>query len=226
MKKKYFSLLLTFLPCVLIAQQKPDTLTLKNGRVIAGYVYKMENGKIYIAKPTDSLVFNTDEVQGIIFMHPVKGYGSSKSPTAFSESKSTFSESKSTSGSSGTSKSYSYTSKSNSSNSGGSFSSFDENEYPDSAFYKTGDNGLVIFTCNTCNSDGNLFIRSDIDEGKSSAFYAFTMEKEKHYFMYAIKLLPGVYNWKYSDLRHDQIKKGKFEIKKGEEKKILLFGND
>ena len=65
--KKYLLSLLFITPLSLQAQQKADSVKLKNGKVVAGYIYKMDDGKIYLAGAADSLVFTADEVQTIMF---------------------------------------------------------------------------------------------------------------------------------------------------------------
>jgi hypothetical protein len=203
--KKYLFLLLTTLPMSLLAQQKPDTVKLKNGQVIAGYIYKIDDGKIYIAASGDSLVYNADEVQSLMFCHSLR----SNMPYASSSS-----DSKSNTGSSGSSKSYSNTS---------TFSSLDDTDSPVLFSEKDDEKkGVAIFRCNMCGANGSLLIRGANDNSKSSATYTFSMEKDKHFFVYAAKLLPGEYNWKYSDTNNNETK-GSLIIRKGEEKKIVLF---
>jgi len=67
--KKYVLILFFAAPFLLLAQQKADSVKLKNGKVVAGYIYKMDDGKIYIAATADSTVFTAGEVQTIMFCH-------------------------------------------------------------------------------------------------------------------------------------------------------------
>jgi hypothetical protein len=62
-------------PFLVSAQQKADTIVLKNGKVMAGYIYKMEGSKIYLAQQADSIVFAADEVKSLMFCHPVRSNG-------------------------------------------------------------------------------------------------------------------------------------------------------
>jgi len=70
--ENFFLLLLTALPVIALAQRKADTITLKNGKSVAGFIYKMDDGKIYVAAAADSLVYTADEVQTIMFCHDSK----------------------------------------------------------------------------------------------------------------------------------------------------------
>jgi hypothetical protein len=68
MKSTIFLLMLS-LPFAVVAQKKPDTITLKNGQTISGYIYKMEDSRIFIAGQKDSAIYRADEVQTIMFCH-------------------------------------------------------------------------------------------------------------------------------------------------------------
>lgn len=206
--KKYFFFLAGILPLSLIAQQKLDTVILKNGKTIPGYIYKMDNGLIYIASTADSLVFTADQVQTLMFCHSVRSSGPCASTTAFSTS-------------SYSSRSSSSSSKSVSRNAD-TFSSIDGDATPESVFEKD-DAGkpAVLFRCTMCGGSGNLSIKGT-NSNQSTATYTFTLEKRKSSFVYAVKLLPGEYTWKYSDTNNNETK-GSFIINKGEKKKIVLF---
>ena len=54
-----------------------DTVTLKNGKVISGYIFKMDEGKISIAAGKDTSVYNADEIKSMMFCHKTKGSGDS-----------------------------------------------------------------------------------------------------------------------------------------------------
>jgi hypothetical protein len=64
--KKLMIMVLQALPFLAAAQQNTDTITLQNGKQVAGNIYKMEQGKIYIATDSDSLVFRAGEVHDIM----------------------------------------------------------------------------------------------------------------------------------------------------------------
>lgn len=213
--KNYFFLILAALPALLMAQQKADTVKLKNGQVIPGYIYKLDDGKIYVARSADTLVYNAAEVQTIMFCHPA---GNRKQvnavPAYVSTAENGSVAGKSISGS-GTSNSYSYNA--------GTFSSLDENVSPYFPAEKdAAEKGSVTYTCHMCGGSGSLLIRGANTGSTSSATYSFTMEKDKHFFVYAVKLLPGEYNWTYSDTNNNGTK-GSLTIKKGEDRSIVLF---
>jgi CCR4-NOT transcriptional regulation complex NOT5 subunit len=191
-----------------MAQQKLDTVILKNGKTIPGYIYKMENGLIYIANTADSLVFTADQVQTLMFCHSVRSNGPCASAAASSTSSS------SSRSSSGSSKSFSRNAD--------TFSSIDADATVESVFEKDdAARPAVLFSCNMCGASGNLSIKGT-NSTLSTATYTFTLEKGKSYFVYAVKLLPGEYNWKYSDTNNNETK-GSFIVNNGEKKKIVLF---
>jgi hypothetical protein len=70
--KSIIFLLLVLLPFALIAQKKSDTITLKNGKTVSGYIYKMEDSRIFIAREKDSAFYRADEVQTIMFCHDAR----------------------------------------------------------------------------------------------------------------------------------------------------------
>ena len=184
MKNKFiiFFLLLSVSVC---AQAQLDTLQLKNHKKVAGYIFKMDDGKISIASGKDTAVYTADEVQGIMFCHAVRGSGSSYSSGKTSSSSS---------------------------------SSYSGNPCDENAAEK----GTVLFRCNRCGGSGSLSIKGKNDDSKTSALCAFTLDEGESFFEHAEKLWPGNYTWSYSD-DHNNATSGKLTIKKGEEKKIILF---
>ncbi len=213
--KKYFFLLLAALPVSVMAQQRADTVKLKNGQVIPGYIYKLEGGKIYVARSADTLVYNAAEVGSIMFCHPARNKTQGFSTPAYlSASENRSVPGKNISGS-GTSNSYSYNA--------GTFSSFNEKDSPRFPAEKDdAEKGSVTYKCNMCGGSGSLLIRGANTGSTSSATYTFTMEKDKHFFVYAVKLVPGEYNWTYNDTNNNGTK-GNLIIKKGEDRGIILF---
>mgnify|MGYP000267010916 CR=1 FL=1 len=55
-----------------IQAQQEDTIVLKNGLHKAGYIYKMEAGKIYITHEKDSSIYSADDVGMLMFCHTVR----------------------------------------------------------------------------------------------------------------------------------------------------------
>lgn len=205
--KKCFFFLLTVLATAVVAQKKTDSIILKNGKTVSGIIYKLDAGKIYLARTADSLVYTADEVQSMMFCslgsrnnpcadappippaHPPAGAGTSKMVSTNAST----------------------------------FSSFDDTESPAlSTDREDAEKGTVVFKCNMCGNKGTLTINGENGNNKSKAEYTFTMEKEKHFFVYAAKLLPGEYSWNYRD-NSNNASKGKLLINKGDEKKIVLF---
>jgi hypothetical protein len=88
MRKIILSFILA-LPFSVMAQKKTDTVILKNGQTIAGYIYKMEGNAIYVATTKDSVVYKADEVQTLMFCHEVR----SKKPCKTGGSSSSYSSS-------------------------------------------------------------------------------------------------------------------------------------
>jgi hypothetical protein len=201
--KKYFFILLTTLTLTAAAQKKADTVTLKNGQAIAGYIYKMDGGKIFIAKQKDSVAYTADEVQTIMFCHDVR----------------------SDSRSSGTSLSY-YPCCDKSVGTGSGFSksnssySYSANPCDD----KREEKGTVLFQCNMCGGKGELKVTGISDGDKVIDECRFTSETGESFFTHTACLVPGEYNWTYTDTNKNSTK-GKFIISKGEKKKIILFEN-
>jgi hypothetical protein len=198
--KKYLFLLLGALPLTVSAQKKADTITLKNGQTIAGYIYKMDEGKIYVAKQKDSVVFTADEVQTIMFCHEARGCGTSSG----SSSSSSPCNDKAVGGNTG------FTNSSSDSYTGNPCN--DKNE----------EKGIVVFRCNMCGSRGSLQITGGRIGSKTSSNTKFTFGNGEKFIVHEERLLPGEYNWTYSDTNRNTAK-GKFTIQKGEEKKIVLF---
>ena len=199
--RKYIIISALLLPVALFAQ-KQDSVFLKNGKAISGNIYRMEEGKIYIAHKADTFVYSSDQVKMLMFCNkenipcdqitdpPSVGKGIARSQTSSSNTS--------------------------------TFSSLDKNEMPDENFLaKDTEKGVATFTCNMCSGSGSLFI-SGAGNGRSTASYTFTMDKDKHYFLYVVKLLPGNYSWTYDDNNNNETR-GKFSIGKAEEKKIVLF---
>jgi hypothetical protein len=202
--KKYFFLLLGILPLAVTAQKKADTVKLKNGQTIAGYIYKMDGGKIFVARQNDSVAYTADEVQGIMFCHEVRGKGTSSG----SSSSSSPCNDKAVGGN----KNFS---KSKSSN------SYSGNPCDD----KKEEKGTLVFRCNMCGGEGNLKIISGNDESKTIDNYKFTLKKSETLFTHTAYLIPGEYKWTYTDTNKNSAN-GKFIIRKSEEKKIVLFENE
>lgn len=203
--KKYFFLLCFALPITLMAQTKADRVTLKNGVVVKGNIYKIDDGKIYLGRAKDSVMYTVDELKTVAFCNtndkPCTGQSSQITSTY--NTKAGIQNSMSTTAS--------------------SFSSLDETEDQGIVVEKDdAEKGLVTFKCNMCGNSGTLDIIAENGNGQSNAKYSFTLEKEKHFFVYTAKLLPGAYNWKYSD-NGNNASQGKIIIKKKEVKKIVLF---
>jgi hypothetical protein len=201
--KKYFPLLLITLPLAIAAQKKADTVTLKNGQIVAGYIYKMDGGKIFIAKQKDSVAYTADEVQTIMFCHDVRsGCASSGSSLSY----------------------YPCCDKSvgtgnNFSKGNGSYS-YSGNPCDD----KREEKGTVLFQCNMCGGKGELKVTGINKGDKAIDECRFTSEIGESFFTHTACLLPGEYNWTYNDTNKNSAK-GKFIISKGEKKKIILFEN-
>lgn len=197
--KKILAAAILLLPVPLLAQEQ-DSLFLKNGKKLGGKIYKMEDGKIYFKNGKDSSAFTSSQVDMIMFCSKDKKNCPTLPPCNDKPGAS---------------------SRSKSSNAS-TFSSLDENNRPDNSFMEADiEKGTVMFTCNMCSGNGNLFIRS-ADAGRSTASFSFTLAKDKHYFLYIIKLMPGNYSWSYDD-NYNNESKGKFTIAKNGEKKIILF---
>ncbi|MFZ1527991.1 MAG: hypothetical protein WAT19_04520 [Ferruginibacter sp.] len=162
----------------------------------------MEDGYIYISGKNDSAVYTAGQVQSIMFCH----HAANPCPQPPQ------------SPCNGKSNARSQSSSSNSS----TFSSLDKNDVPAEDFYANDtEKGTVSFTCNMCGGSGNLLVRGT-GHGASVANYSFAMDKDKHYFLYIVKLLPGNYSWTYDDNNNNETH-GKFSIGKMEERKIVLF---
>ncbi len=179
---------------VSVFAQKQDSVFLKNGKVVSGKIYRMEDGKIYMAHKADSSVYTCDQVKMMMFCNkdnsPCNQIAAPRSQISSSNSS--------------------------------TFSSLDKNDIPDEIFLeKDTEKGIVFFTCNMCGGNGNLFIRGDRNS-RSTSNFTFTMDKDKHYFLYIVKLLPGNYTWTYDDNNNNKAH-GKFFIGKEEDKKIVLF---
>ncbi len=54
-----------------IQAQQNDTIILKNGIRLAGYIYKMDESGIYIVSENDSSKYSADEVKMLMFCHTV-----------------------------------------------------------------------------------------------------------------------------------------------------------
>ncbi len=207
--KKYFFLLFVALPISLLAQKNVDSITLKNGKTVSGKIFKMDDGMIYLARTKDSVMYTANEVQSIMFCNS----GTTNKPCGDVVSSNATASTKNT----GIQKSVSTNVS--------TFSSFeDKKEQVIVTEKEDNEKGLVTFKCNTCGPSGTLNIKGENEYSKSISTYSFTMEKGKHFFVYAAKLLPGLYNWTYSD-NSNNASKGKLLINKGDEKKIILFEN-
>jgi hypothetical protein len=191
--KQTLTFLLALLPIAAITQKKADTIVLKSGKTIPGYIYKMEGGTISITNNGDSITYWVDEVQSIMFCHSVRSNGtSSGSLIAGSKSKTL-----------------------TSSGGGASYSGKpcdDNNE----------EKGTIIFQCNMCGSKGSISITGGMDNSNTTANHNFELEKGKKFTFYTQLLPPGTYSWTYKDNANNQTK-GAFMIQKGKEKKIILF---
>jgi hypothetical protein len=178
------------------AQKKADTVVLKNGQSVAGYIYKMEGNKIYIAKLSDTSVYNASEVQSLMFCHPVR----SNEPCSGSSS--------------------SYSSNGSSSLSGSSAS--EGNSYSGSSETKTdSEKGVVIIQCNMCGGKAELFIKGENGKSKTTTRVGTTLANGE-VFSHKEKFLPGTYYYTYTDSNKNTAT-GFFTIEAGEEKKIILF---
>jgi hypothetical protein len=198
--KKYFFLLLTILSYGVSAQKKEDTLTLKNGQVITGYIYKMDGGKIFLTRQTDSVMYTADEVQSIMFCHEVRGKGAS-----YSSSSPCPCDDKTISDKAGSSKNRSDSYSGN---------PCDDNDKEEK--------GMVIFRCNMCGNNGSLQINSSGKGNKTDSKTTFSLDKGERFSLHTEHLPPGEYTWVYNDTNKNSTK-GKFTIRNGEEKKIVLF---
>jgi hypothetical protein len=208
--KKYLFLLLGALPISLFAQKNADSITLKNGKLVSGKIFKMDDGLIYLARTKDSVIYAAGEVQSIMFCNS----GTTNKPCgdAISSIATTY-------------KTNTAKQKSVSTNAS-TFSSF-EDKVDQVIGTEKDDNekGVVTFKCNMCGESGTLYINGENEHSKSTTTYSFTMEKDKHFFVYAAKLIPGNYNWQYND-NSNNARKGKLLIKRGDDKKIILFENE
>ncbi len=209
--KKILLSLMSALPLLAFTQQQLDTVKLKNGKIASGYIYKMEDGKVYLAKANDTAIYTANEIQELMFCNSIRG----KYPCDVSEN---HVESKSSSNASVNSSRQKSTS-----NNANTFSSFN-NEYRSSETFDKNDTekGSVVFRCRMCGGKGSLSIQSDNEESKSSATHSFTMKEDQHFFVFAAQLLSGEYQWKYCDTNNNSAK-GKLVVKKGTEQKIILF---
>jgi hypothetical protein len=210
--KKYLFFLLGALPITLLAQKNTDSITLKNGKTVSGKIFKMDDGLICLARTKDTVMYTADEVQTIMFCNS----GNTNKPCGDAASNVA-----------ATSKTSSSKSKSISTNAS-TFSSFEDKE-PQILTSEVGDTerGLITFKCNMCGGSGVLKINGENSNSTSTSTstYTFTMEEDTHFFVYAAKLLPGKYNWKYSD-NSNNVGEGKLLINKGDKKKIILFENE
>jgi hypothetical protein len=195
MKQTLF-LLMAILPFALYAQKTADTIILKNGKTIAGYIYKMEDGAIYVFSNGDSASFSADEVKSLMFCHRVYSKGNSSVV--------------------GSSSSESKTSKSSGAGYSNGGKPCDDN---------IEEKGTVVFLCNMCGGKGSLSIKGGMENSKTTGNYTFELENGEKFTTYKQHLPPGTYNWVYKDTSKNQTK-GTFTSKKGEEKKIILFENE
>jgi hypothetical protein len=177
------------------AQSKADTVVLKNGKAIAGYIYKMEGNKIHIAKAADTAVYSADEVQTLMFCHPVRSNGPcSGSGSSASSGGSSFS-------SVGTS----------SANSNSDNKENGSNE----------EKGTALFQCNMCGGKVDFRVKGENGNNKTESRVN-TELASGEVFSYKEKFIPGTYYWSYKDTNKNQAN-GYFTIAAGEEKKIILF---
>ncbi len=203
--KKYLFLLFGALPITLLAQTKTDKLTLKNGNVVKGNIYKIDDGKIYLGRAKDSVMYTADEIQTVTFCNTTYKPCTDASSIATNTTTTNSSMQRSVSTNAST------------------FSSFEDKEDQLIGAEKDdNEKGLVTFKCNMCGNKGTLVINGVNDSKTSKAKYSFTMEKDKHFFVYVAKLLPGDYSWNYRD-NSNNASKGNLIINKGDEKKIVLF---
>ncbi len=191
--KQIFFFLVALSPLMGKAQKNFDTIVLKNGKTVAGYIYKMEDGTISVSSNGDSTSYTAGEIKSIMFCNAVRSNSNSSGSSA-SGSKNK------TSKSSGTG--YSYGGK-----------PCDENNE---------EKGTVVFLCNRCGSKGSLSINGGMDNSKTTGNYTFELEKGEKFTTYSQHLPAGTYSWVYKDTSNNQTK-GSFSIQKGEEKKIILF---
>jgi hypothetical protein len=203
--KKYLFFFIAPLPLAAAAQKTADQVLLKNGQTVAGCIYKMENGNIYLVKTADSVILNTTDIKSIRFgntgnhQHPVPP--APPAPAA------------------GTPKQ----GDENPVTQHRTFSSFTEMSEQETMTKNTDtEKATVVFRCTMCGGNGNLSVAGENGKNKTTAVYTFAMENDRHFFSHRLQLQPGEYTWQYHDSRNNA-SKGKFVVKKGEEKKIFLF---
>lgn len=209
--KKILLIFMSVLPLFAFTQQQLDTVKLKNGKIASGYIYKMEEGKVYLANNNDTAIYTAHEIQLLMFCNSVRG----KDPCEVSKN---------------IAEPEHYTNSSNSvskqrtnSRNASTFSSFNNDYKVAEVIDKTTtEKGDVVFKCNMCGGKGSLLIQGDNQESQSSATHSFTMKEDQHFFVFAAQLLPGEYQWKYCDTNNNSAK-GKLVIKKGTMQKIILF---
>jgi hypothetical protein len=73
--KRPISTALFYWPIAATAQEKADTVLLKNGKSATGYLYKMEGGKIYMTYFKDTAVYATDQLKSLTFCHSMRNNG-------------------------------------------------------------------------------------------------------------------------------------------------------
>ena len=212
MKKIIFSLLIA-LPLLVSAQQKFDTIKLKNGKAVSGIIYKMEGGLVFLANGKDSIAYTADEIQMLLFC----SQGQIKDPCSVSENVAGFEKQPVSKNSNLSQRSISNTS---------TYSSLSSNDNASEFFEKNDtEKGNIVFRCNMCGGKGTLSIRGNDENSKSTATYSFTMREDEHFFVYAVRLVPGEYKWTYKDTNKNKAD-GKFIIRQGEKKSIVLFENN
>jgi hypothetical protein len=195
--KKNFFLFIALLPLTLYAQNALDTMKLKNGEIVTGYIYKFGDGLVCIAKQKDTSIYTPDQIQSIMFCHTVRskpcveGSSSSKSNTSSSSSSSY------------------------------SRSTTDHSTSGNPCDVNKEEKGNVVFQCSDCTGSGSFQLRGGSKTSKTVSNFTYTLDKKDKGFEHAQFLDAGEYNWTFTNA-NKQKTKGKFTIQKGEERKIDL----
>ncbi len=199
--KKYFFLFVAILPLASFAQNSLDTLKLKNGEIVTGYIYKFGDGLVCMAKQKDSVTYTPDQIQSIMFCHTVRSkpcVGGSSSSTSKTSSSSSNSFSRSTS----------------SHSTSGNPCDIDKMEKAN-----------VVFQCVDCTGSGSFQLNGGTNNSKTTTNMTYELEKKGKGFEHSQYLEVGEYSWTFTNSNNIKTK-GKFTIQKGEEKKIDLRQNE
>lgn len=82
--------------------------------------------------------------------------------------------------------------------------------------------GSISFECNMCSGEGRLEINNENRDEKDGALFLVTLDSQHHAWVNRQILVPGKYNWTYSDSGNNA-SSGSFILKEGDKKKIVLF---